>query len=298
MAPLRACPRPAWHQLGARRTGVGRRRLPNNEEASFATRRSALLRSAFLCLLLLFCAITVQACELRVRRHPDPLVLVRLPDGELSGPQLETVREALRRIGCRMKVVPLPWARALSDLASGELDVLPGAHALPEREAYALFSSSPWISHNRLYMRSADLQRLGDPVDLERFLLKGRLGLQVGVVYGATVERLLQDERVKQQTVRAASRQGLWQMLAKGRVDGVLADEFGGAVELRRLGLDAELRASTLSLATEPSHTAFSRRTVSAELVARFDAAMQAMLRDGTQAGIYKRINALIATTP
>lgn len=245
-------------------------------------------------LLLLLLPTASRACELRVRRHPDPLMLVRMPDGELSGPQLETVREALRRTGCRMRVVALPWARALSDLASGELDVLPGAHRLPEREGFALFSSSSWPSRNRLYMRSEGLARDGQPLDLEQFLRSRRLGLQVGVAYGPQLDALLRREELARNTQRAANRQGLWQMLAMGRVDGVLADEEGGQRELGRLGLQGQLRATDLVVDAEPSHTAFSRRRVDAALVARFDAALQAMQRDGTRAQIEKRFAALL----
>ncbi len=254
--------------------------------------------SALLLGLALLAALPAQACELRVRRHPDPLMLVRLPSGELTGPQLETVREALRRVGCRVVVLDLPWARALSDLADGRLDVLPGAHRRPERDTLAWFSASSWPSRNRLFMRSADLREEA-PASLQAFGERRlRLGLQVGVGYGTDIDRWLQRPDHAALVVRAPSRQGLWQMLARGRIDGLLADERTGEIELERLGLRLQVQASAIVLEAEPSHTAFSRMTVSPELVARYDAAMDAMHRDGTQAAILRRFQPLMALRP
>ncbi len=235
------------------------------------------------------------ACEKRVRRHPDPMALVRLPDGELTGPRQEIVKEALKRMGCRVRIVELPWARALHDLASGDLDILPGAHKLQEREAYAHFSASDWPSRNSLYMRSQDLQRQG-LADFQDFRTRQlRLGLQVGVSYGAGLDAALQDPALAGRVLRVPHRQGLWQMLAKGRVDGVLADELTASNEIRKLGLADQLQASGVFLMAEPSYTAFSRKTIDSDFVARFDAQITQMRKDGSQQAIERRFTRLIA---
>lgn len=235
-----------------------------------------------------------QACLLRVRQHSDPLVLTRLPSGELSGPMVETIREASRRIGCRVETLALPWARALIELEAGRLDLLPDAHRAPDREVYAWFSASSWPTSTRVYMRSVDLQRADLPQSLQGFLAQGRrLGVQVAARYGRVTDLLLADPRYASLLVRTPHRQGLWQMLARGRIDGVLATEHAGQRELPSLGLAQDIAATTIRLDEEPSHIAFSRATVSAELVARFDAAIDAMRRDGSAAAIEQRFRSL-----
>jgi len=233
------------------------------------------------------------ACTLRVRQHSDPLVLTLMPNGERSGPQVETLREAARRIGCQIQLLPMPWARALVELQAGRLDVLPDAHRVPEREAYALFSSSTWPSSNRVFMRVDALQRADAPTSLAQLLTQGRrLGVQVGVRYGGEADRLLNDPRFASQLVRAPNRKGLWQMLALGRVDGIIADDGSGRRELHRLGLTGQLAPAAITIEDQPSHTAFSRATVSPELVARLDAALASMRKDGSAAAIEERFKA------
>ncbi|WP_326539886.1 substrate-binding periplasmic protein [Pseudorhodoferax sp.] len=233
------------------------------------------------------------ACTLRVRQHADDHALIRLPDGRRSGPQVETVREAARRIGCRIELLAMPWARALAELEAGRLDVLPDAHRSSEREAYAWFSASTWPSNNRLFMRVADLQAADAPGSLEAFAARRlRLGVQVGVRYSGSIDSLLASERFAGLVVRASNRQGLWQMLALGRVDGVLTDEGTGRRELPQLGLEGRVAVAPMILEGEASHTAFSRATVRPELVARFDAALEAMRRDGSAAEIEHRFRA------
>lgn len=167
---------------------------------------------------------TAHACEVSVRRNPDPATQVRLPSGERSGPQLELVREALRGMGCKVQLVDMPWARALIELKAGRLDVLPGAFRLPERESYAWFSASESLSRNRLFVRTADAQRwrlreLGDLVDAPI-----RVGVERQVSYGKAFDRLLQGD-LSDRIEWATSRRNLWRMLAIQRVDAVLADE-------------------------------------------------------------------------
>lgn len=235
-----------------------------------------------------------QACVLRVRQHADPLALSPLPSGERSGPMVETIREAARRIGCRIEVLPMPWARALIELEAGRLDLLPDAHRSPDREAYAWFSATTWSQNTRLYLRTEALRRADAPSSLGAFLAqRQQLGVQIGARYGGQIDRLLADPRHADLLVRAPSRQGLWQMLARGRIDGVLATEQAGRHELVQLGLQDRIAASALRLEEEPAHIAFSRATVSQDLVTRLDAALDGMRRDGSATAIEQRFRQL-----
>jgi polar amino acid transport system substrate-binding protein len=235
---------------------------------------------------------TASACEKTLRRSPDAISQIRLPSGEITGFRQALITEALARMGCKVKVVEMPWARALVDLESGQLDVLPGAFRTPEREAYALFSSLGEHSVNRLFvLRSqADKWPLQELADLRQQAF--RLGVQPRVSYGAAFDQLTRDPQFTQRLVTVPSRQSLWRMLSLGRLDGVLADEVSGPSEFRQLGLGVDIQATDVQVRGDVNFTAFSRKHHDAQFVRRFDAALLAMEQDGTRVAIEKRLAA------
>jgi len=249
-----------------------------------------MLRQLAVPLLLTTCISASAAdCVQTVRRNPDASASVRGPDGQLTGMRLSLTVEALRRMGCRAIVKDLPWSRALSDMAQGQLDVLPAAHRTPEREAFALFSQRLTPSQFRVFLRR-DLAQPA-PADLDALHRSGlKLGLQTGVVYGTALEGLLADPAFATRVERVVNRTALWRMLARGRVDAVLAEDFSAAWELEQLGLVGEVQASALLVEGEATSTAFSRRQHDADFVARFDAALAEMARDGTEQAITVRL--------
>jgi polar amino acid transport system substrate-binding protein len=228
-------------------------------------------------------------CVQTVRRNPDPNASGVRIDGQPTGVRLSLTLEALRRMGCRAVVKDLPWSRALTDLAAGELDVLPAAHRTPEREGFALFSTRLTPALFRVFVRRGLEQQ--QPADLDALHRSGlKLGLQSGVTYGAALEALLADPAFATRVERVVSRAGLWRMLARGRVDAVLAEDAPAVWELEQLGLIGEVQASALVVEGEATSTAFSRRGHDVNFVARFDAALAEMARDGTEQAIIVRL--------
>lgn len=244
-------------------------------------------------LLLVTLAIPVLAadCVQTVRRNPDPNASIRGPDGQLTGVRIALTVEALRRMGCRAVVADLPWQRAVVMLTQGELDVLPAMHRTPQREAFALFSTRLTPARFRVFVRPG-LE--SPPTDLEALHHAGlnglTLGLQAGVTYGDALESLLADKAFAAHVARVVSRSGLWRMLALGRVDAVLAEDFSATWELQKLGLAGAAQATPLLIEGQSTSTAFSRRHHDAAFVARFDAALAEMARDGTEQAINERL--------
>jgi len=249
-----------------------------------------MLRQFAIPLLLAACSPTFAAdCVQTVRRNPDPAASIRGADGQLTGVRLSLTVEALRRMGCRAVIKDLPWSRALNDLSRGELDVLPAAHRTSEREAFAVFSTRLTPAQFRVFLRKGLAQPA--PADVEALHRSGlKLGLQSGVTYGAALEAQLADPAFAARVERVVNRAGLWRMLARGRVDAVLAEDFSAAWELEQLGLASEVQASPLLVEGEATSTAFSRRRHDADFVARFDAALTEMAHDGTEQAITLRL--------
>lgn len=249
-------------------------------------------RLLLLCLLL--AAVPVRACEVRARWNDDPPYSMRMADGKLVGLNVELVEQTLSRMGCRVRWVELPWARALVELEAGRLDVLPGGFRRPEREAFAYFVAQHDLSRNRLFVRQGDRSRIGNATRLADLLRPEvrpdlRLGVQIGVVYGPEYAELMTQPAFRARLTQATSRRSLWQMLELGRVDGVLASEASARWELAQEGMHQRIVATDVALSNEPAYVLVSKRSQDAAWAQRYQDATLALRADGTAAKIVAR---------
>lgn len=226
------------------------------------------------------------SCSMKVRWYDDQPYSFRRADGSIGGFDVDLMREALRRTGCRAVFIEMPWARALVELQAGRLDALPGSFRSAQRDAFAHFSAPSLQSQNVLYMgpkarANYRFASLGDMLGTEF-----RLGVQIGVSYGDAFETLKTNPRFMSNQVPVTLRRAAWKMMELGRIDGMIADEASAALELEQLGLSGTLQPSGIVVSTSTAMIAFSKRTVSTQFVAAFDKALQAMFADGQ----YRRI--------
>ncbi|MDM4766043.1 transporter substrate-binding domain-containing protein [Pelomonas sp. SE-A7] len=234
-----------------------------------------------------------QPCVLSQRWNEDPPYSMRLANGEIRGINIELVAEALSRMGCTVKLVEMPFARALTELAAGRLDILPGALRRPERELFAHFAQERWHSRNRLFAH-VQSRSLWPQSKLAEIPASGfRLGVQLGVSYGPEYAELSRDPAFVQTLQKSGSRRNLWQMLKLRRIDGLIADELTARYEIAELGLQNLVGMTEVVASTESSGFAFSKATVNEAFVERFNAATEAMVKDGSyQAIVQKYISA------
>lgn len=230
-----------------------------------------------------------QTCEMSVRWRQDPPYSLREADGRLGGINVEINRVILERLGCRARFVEMPWARALIELEEGRLDILPGALRNPERERFAHFSRPTNRSPNILFVSKGakqkyTLRKLADILGTDF-----RLGAQIKVSYGPDYDALLPEREFGQRLTFLTDRIGAWRMIASDRIDGLIADEITAMIEIRDLGLSETIVASDVIVSDEPARTAFSRRSVDATFVERYNQAFEAALKDGTYRAIAQR---------
>lgn len=222
------------------------------------------------------------ACEKTLRWDDDPPFSMRLEDGAVGGIYVDLNRRVLERMGCHAVLVKLPWARALKELESGRLDVLPGAFRKPEREVYAYFSGAIWKpSRNILFIRKK-LQGQYPMHDLLDLLSTSfRLGAQVGVAYGESYQQLMSHTDFAERVFFNPNRLNLWHMIDKERLDGIIADENSGLYELRQLGLSQRIVPTGVVVSAEASEVAFSKHSTTPDFVERYAQAMKVLVDSG-----------------
>ena len=237
----------------------------------------------------LLAASATAACTKTVRWYDDAPHSYRADNGEIRGFDVELSREVLRRIGCQAHYVEMPWARALVELESGRLDILPGSYRSPERERIAYFSIPALQSPNLLYLSraAAAKYKLGKLEDLLATDL--RLGVQLGVSYGDSFDSMKSDPRFRRQVSTVTLRRNAWKMMEMGRIDGMIADQATAELELKELGLAGKVQSSGIVVSTKTAMFAFSKRTITPAFVATFNAALQSMIDDGAYQLLHKR---------
>ncbi|HEY9103367.1 transporter substrate-binding domain-containing protein [Chitinimonas sp.] len=230
-----------------------------------------------------------EECIKSVRWYDDPPYTVRLADGSIGGLNVELAREALRRMGCSMNLVEMPWARALLELEHGRLDILPGALRSEERERYAYFSQPTNRSPNVLFLskQAANRYPIGELADIVG--TEFRLGTQIKVNYGPVYMQLQQNPAFLARLVPITQRRGAWKMLQLGRLDGMIADEVTALMELRQLGLSEAVVKTQVVTADEPAMFAFSKQRINADFVDHFNQALEAMKANGSYQDILNR---------
>jgi polar amino acid transport system substrate-binding protein len=116
-----------------------------------------------------------------------------------------------------------------------------------------------------------------------------RLGAQIHVSYSDEYSALIQNPDYDKTIEYLSRREPLWLMLARDRVDGVVASQLTGLYEIQELGLTGTVIPSSLVVSNRPAYFVFSKATVTAGFVADFDRALQSMLDDGTFTAIVNR---------
>jgi len=242
-----------------------------------------------LALLTLGVGLPTLACVKSLRWSDDAPYTARGADGALYGIDIEINQELMRRLGCRLEFQEMPFGRGLRELQTGGLDLMGSAFRRPEREAFAWFSTPVLQARKRLFVRRTDLAGF-KARSLREWLQGGvTLGVLPGVVYGPEFSALQQDPAMQPHIHTVVNRRSLWLMLERERIDGMLVDELTAGYEMRRLALDERLAAAPLVVESEPSYTAFSKRSTPPEFVARYNEALATMGRDGSLARILAR---------
>jgi polar amino acid transport system substrate-binding protein len=188
--------------------------------------------------------------------------------GDLVGLDVDLTRAILDLAGCTYRTDEIPAKRALKMLENGEVDMVAAASVTPERQAYGYFSKPYRSERVVMFVRRDDpvarsIDRFADVLAVHLRVAAGSSG-SYGPAYDAARPGL---EAAGLLTLNASLEQRL-QQLARHRVDVVVEDEVAAASTARKLGLTASLQEAGAPLSEEPVRLLFSRKSVSADLVA------------------------------
>jgi polar amino acid transport system substrate-binding protein len=200
------------------------------------------------------------------------------PDGA-TGINPDILRAVADRLDCQVTFHKRPWGRLLDELRDGDLDVTGAAHRTADRRAYARFSKRYMPYTAALFVDSAEN---GGYAGLRAFLARGHsLAVIRGYTYGGQTDDILARPAYSGQVFRMYSADESVRAVTHDRVAGMLGNPKVVRYFARKQDAAEAIRRTDVVVQNTPVHFMFSRSSVSADFVARFDAALAALKQAG-----------------
>lgn len=229
------------------------------------------------------------SCTLTVGWEPYVPYQFTSEKGEVTGADIELMRSIVKEIGCQAVFKEMPWARQLSELKNGTLDIAMSASKTPERELYARFSMPYRQSEMAIFVRDGTASRypLSGLSDISR--ADFRLGVIFGYYYGAEFETLKEDPTFASQVDAAANYPTNIRKLLHERIDGFLVDDLAVMrAAVRDLGVADRVERHPLHIPGDQFHIMFSRQSVDPEFIASVNRTLEKMKSDGGIEAIFE----------
>lgn len=164
---------------------------------------------------------------------------------------MDMLHEIFAKLDVEITLKPLPWARAVSQMKTGDIDMIPVIFRTPEREgfmaltlAYAEVPTSVFTARGS----SFDYRKLED--------LLGRSGVKMR---RDSISEDFEAIRHRLELTEVATYEQMFRMLGSGRADYAVAAGYGFLIEARKLRFHEEIEQLPVPIATRSLHLAFSK---------------------------------------
>jgi polar amino acid transport system substrate-binding protein len=184
-----------------------------------------------------------------------------------------------KRLGIRIDIQRVPWARALDMMRSGQADLITGIARTSERELYLHYLPTSYSVVRPMFFAP---KGQGSLIRSYEDLYGKAIGMST---HSAYFPRFNADKGLNKQSLSAEVQ--ILQMLALKRIDLAIGTDPNLGWDIARLGLKDAVEPT----AWQPEERtelflAISRKSSAAMLVERMDAALRAMIADGSMEAI------------
>lgn len=213
------------------------------------------------------------AAPLRIGWSDYPPFQVKSASGNPQGLDVELLELLAQAAGERLQWLLRPWARQMSDVAQGELDLVPSATYTQERLAFGDFTQAYRQERVALLGLAGSMPAPRRLADLRGRSLK--VGFIRGVAFPAAVRRELEDPELARLLVPLYANDLALSALRSRRVDYVIDDPL---TLLYRAAREAgEALEVALELASSPVHVFVGRHMLAQrpELLQRLNQGVQ-----------------------
>jgi len=223
---------------------------------------------------------TAASCELKLRLAHYPPHAFEDAQGQWRGIDVDVAVMLIKRVGCHYKIIEVPWARAISMLRSGKIDVMPSMSFKKERDEYAKFIGP--VRVERIVLASP----VNRPITLAQFkrfdIYNKPITIQRGAFYGSIFAEIYQSSENPETDFFAIPNNRIkLELLQKGRVSGLIEDELNIYYHLNKEPEFSGYKVHLTTLHQNLVYLAFSRRSVPTKQLQQLNIAYQQLSSSG-----------------
>ena len=228
----------------------------------------------------MFECLTVEACIIKLRVAPFEPYMIKHEAG-WNGVDIEQAQALVNRLNCQLQFIEAPWARGVSMLKVGKIDMMVNVSKTSLRQKFFYFAGPQRIESIRIVSEAQTIQLVTNWHQLSR--LDAILMRQRGTFFGKRFERLLrQNDQLRRQMHETVGHDIRLDLIEKGRVDAFVVD-MAYFSYLQKTNPNAQnLIIHPLAINDSPVYFAFSKASISNQQMAQINLAVATLITEGT----------------
>lgn len=217
-------------------------------------------------------------CQLRFALDtPFPPHIV-LSETQPEGINVRMIQAVAAQVGCTVRFVHAPWARALKLLEQGDIDVVSQLTYNEERAKYIAFIGPHLEERVWLIADPSKVPPLRQLSDLTRWPATVSIAVLNGAYFGEVFQQVRNAPSMQRRFYPVVSNQDKLALLESGRVQAVLEEESAWKWRVQNT---LTAFKPLLLVHSDPVYFGFSRVSVSPELLIKLVAAWQQLYANG-----------------
>lgn len=207
-----------------------------------------------------FYALGSHACELRVQVSDFPPYSYQM-NGQWLGSLVVLSERLAQKLNCDLKLLEVPWARALLLLRSGDLDLMFNMTPTMERKEFLWFSRAHHMERLAFatILTESNWRQVKQVNQLKEF--PGFIALTQGAYMGDEMAKLLTLPAFRRKLIEVAERRAKNELVIQGRAQGLVEDYDYLQYAIANFPAYRDMHITPLIFSTTPVYLAISKQS-------------------------------------
>jgi len=235
----------------------------------------------FLISICLLCINSVVYADESLKIYAPPSIWAQTQGEKLTGPIIDLVEDIFVEFKVIVTTHVMPWARAIEQMKSGQLDMIPVIFYSEERSRFMEFSI-PYVEVPTVVFVPPG--RLFAFYSLED--LKEKRGL---MVQGDYISPEFDAFESKLNISKVAKYEQIFNMLGNNRADYAVAPKYGFLIHAKKLGYEHKIELLPRPIASRNLHFAFSKKSPFKKYLPAINKKIKQFKADGSMEKMVKK---------